>query len=106
MDNHADAVPPSEAASPKGPTPQSDWKLEVHVAYVGAKDFEAEFPGGETVKAVKLAAMKFFLLEPSSQQKYVLMVDGVIVDEKIHVRDLGEARVRLRLSLREEPVKG
>lgn len=106
MHREMDAVPHGEASSPAEVAAQSDRKLEVIVAYMGEKDFESEFPGGENVKAVKLAAMKAFGLEASSHDKYVVVADDVVVDEKAHIRDLGDAWLRLRLRLKDEPIKG
>lgn len=106
MHPEKDAVPQGGASSPAEGQAQSERKLEVRVAYLGAQDFVDSFPGGETVKAVKLAAMRFFGLEVGSHEKYVIVADDTVVDEKLHVRDLGEARQRLRLRLKDEPVKG
>lgn len=106
MTKDESTVPHREDLSRSDGHAQQDRKLEVIVAYMGEKDFKSEFPGGETVKAVKLAAMKAFGLEASSHDKYVVVADDVVVDEKAHIRDLGDARLRLRLRLKDEPIKG
>lgn len=106
MDKQKEAGPQREASSPAESAAQSDRKLEVRVAYVGAEDFAEQFPGGEVVKAIKLAAMKFFGLEVGSHNKYVIVADDVVVDENLHLRELGEARLRMRLRPKDEPIKG
>lgn len=81
-------------------------KIQVIVNYVGHTGFQDSFPGGETFKAIKLAAMKFFELEESAAFKYALQYNGVDLKENGHLSSLNANPVTLTLVLTEEVNKG
>jgi len=81
-------------------------RIEVVVEYVGKHDFSGDFPSSATFQDVKLKAMRFFGLELSAQDNYVLQYNGVDLPRIGKLESLRQKRVVFRLDLVREPVKG
>lgn len=81
-------------------------RVTVTVQYVGHDDFVETFQANVPVKAIKLAAMRKFGLEPSAADQYVLQFDGADLSDDKHVGELGMTAVKLTLSLKHDVPKG
>ena len=80
--------------------------ISVTIEYTGHAPYHDDVHGNPVIKAIKLAAMKAFGLEPSAADKYVLQYEGTDLDDTKHIQSLGKSDIKLALTLKHEPTKG
>lgn len=81
-------------------------QVTVTVRYVGKDDFHGEFPAATVFQSIKVHAMKYFELDPSAAENYVLQFNSADLSDQGHLGDLGPGPITLTLMLKEEVSKG
>lgn len=80
--------------------------VAVTVTYVGDKPYHHSFPVEDTLKDVKLGAMKKFEIEASAADKYQLMLGDSALPDDRRLETLGVKKVEFELRLKNEVPKG
>ena len=97
----------AEETSTQGASPHpNEKKIKVEVAYTGHDEYADEFPSGMPVGTIKRKAMHAFGIEESAADQYILQFDGVNLDDKQKIGDLGNQDVKLVLLLKKPQEKG
>lgn len=81
-------------------------KVHVTVCYTGHDEYVESFAPEVPVGTVKHKAMHEFSIEPSAADKYVLQFDGVNLDDKTKLSELGKREVKFVLLLKKPQEKG
>ncbi|MFN7138212.1 MAG: hypothetical protein ACK4UN_02615 [Limisphaerales bacterium] len=81
-------------------------KIVVSVAYTGKDEYAENFASEVPVGTVKRKAMHQFEIEASAAERYVLQLNGVNIDDKTKIGDLGGADIKLTLLLKKPQEKG
>lgn len=81
-------------------------RITVIVAYTGHDEFKDEFAPETPVGTVKRKAMHQFGIEASAADNYALQFNGVNLEDKTKIGELGKEEVKLVLHLKKPQPKG